>query len=181
MKLPLRWAAACVLVSFAGLGHAEEPAAAPGKSTWDQAANIRDAAERIAKLQRTQGAQAAVNFIDACYRTHSLAETYTAPFEGCIAQDYLLTKTLAQIYSRLPPEAREKIKAPSPDALAQAMGRRVVAAFSRYKVSATDAEAFKKLVDVYGAPIFLSIVFPDAAKEKGAPSPDGGKDKKSDK
>jgi hypothetical protein len=153
----------------------------PSKPTWDQAANIRDAAARIAKLQRAQGAQAAMNFIDACYRTHSLAEAYSAPFEACIAQDYLLTKTLTQIYSRLPPEARQKLKAPSPEALAQAMGHRVVAAFSQYKVPAADAEAFKKLVDEHGAPVFLRIVFPGAAKELGAPSSDGGEDKKSDK
>ncbi len=134
---------------------------APAASvTWDQPANIRDAAERIGKIQRAKGADGAVKFIDACYRTHGLASAYSAPFEGCIAQDYLLTKLLTRIYGRLSPEALRKIGAPSAELLAQSMGRRVVAAFSQYKVTAAEAEKFKVEVDRHGLPVFLKVVFP---------------------
>ena len=132
---------------------------------WDQPANIRDAAQRIGNLQRTQGADAAIRHIDACYRTHGLAESYRAPFEACIVQDYLVTKMLVQVYGRLPPDAHQRTGAPSADALAQAMGRRMVAAFSQYDVSASEAEAFKGEIDQYGLPVFLKIVLPQAAGE----------------
>ncbi len=175
---------------------AAEDAAAPTKGpeiTWDRAANIKDAAERIARIQRVKGAEGAIKFIDACYRTHGLAENYSAAFEGCIAQDYLETKLLTRIYSRLPHETLKKLNAPTAEALAQAMGRRVVAAFRQYKVPAADADAFKELVDQHGLTAFLKIVFPEAeaeidarektkAGEPGAGAPGGedttnGKDK----
>ena len=35
------------------------------------------------------------------------------------------------------------------------MGQRFVAAFSQYKMSIKDAEAFKKLVDKNGMPVFV--------------------------
>lgn len=149
-----------------------EPVVGP-KITWDRAANIRDAAERIGKIQRTQGADGAIKFIDACYRTHGLAENYSAAFEGCIAQDYLETKLLARIYSRLPAETLKKLGAPTADALAQAMGRRVVAAFKQYKVTAAQAEAFKTEVDTHGLEVFLKIVFPNMKSEgNDGPAPD---------
>ena len=59
---------------------------------WDQTANIKDAALRLAEMQRTQGATRAFEFIDACYKTHSLSSKYTKAFEACIAQDYLETQ-----------------------------------------------------------------------------------------
>jgi hypothetical protein len=77
--------------------------AAAEKPDWDQVANIKDAATRLAQMQRRQGAKRAFAFIDACYRTHSLSSKYTKAFEACIAQDYLETQVLAMIYSRLQP------------------------------------------------------------------------------
>lgn len=133
--------------------------------TWDRAANIKEAAERIGLIQRTRGAEAAIKHIDACYRTHGLASAYSAPFEGCIAQDYLQTKLLSRIYGRLPPEQLRKMGAPTANQLAQAMGRRVVAAFQQYKVSAADATAFQTEVDKVGMPVFLKTVFPNSAAE----------------
>ncbi len=155
--------AVVVIAGANGSLRAETPE--PGKATWDQPANIREAAERIAKIQRARGAQAAIQHIDACYRTHSLASAYSAPFEGCIAQDYLQTKMLTQVYARLPADQLQKLKAPTPDAMAQAMGRRVVAAFSQYNVSVASADEFKTLVDKHGLPVFLKIVFPKAAED----------------
>ncbi|MGE5266648.1 MAG: hypothetical protein ACM3L9_04695, partial [Deltaproteobacteria bacterium] len=115
--------------------------------------------------QRNRGAEAAIKHIDACYRTHGLASAYSAAFEACIAQDYMETKLLTRVYGRLPPERLQKMGAPTADQLAQAMGRRVVAAFSQYKVSAEDAEAFRAEVDKVGMPVFLKTVFPNAAAE----------------
>ncbi len=146
--------------------------------TWDRVANIKEAAERIGLIQRTRGAEAAIKHIDACYRTHGLASAYSAAFEACIAQDYMETKLLTRIYGRLPPERLRKMGAPTAEQLAQAMGRRVVAAFQQYKVSAADASAFQGEVDKVGLPIFLRTVFPNAAAEIDAL---GGKFDETDK
>ncbi|MDX2308273.1 MAG: hypothetical protein NW216_08555 [Hyphomicrobium sp.] len=141
------------------------PAAASSAVTWDQTANVRDAAERIAKIQRGGGAEAAFKHISACYRTHGLASNYSAPFEACIAQDYLHTRLLVKVYSRMQPDALKKMGAPTPDILAEAMGRRVTTAFKQYAISVAEAEKLKALVDAEGAPVFLKIVFPEAADE----------------
>ena len=85
--------------------------AAPGK--WDHTANIKDAATRLAKLHRREGSSGVLTFLDACYRTHLLASSYTAGLEACMAQDYMHTQILAQIYARLPAEDRAKSGAPS--------------------------------------------------------------------
>ncbi len=165
---------AAVGLALVILAHAGGPAVAqdappagvaPAAPKWDRAANIRDAAQRIGNIQRTRGAEAAIKFIDACYRTHGLASTYTAAFEGCIAKDYLESNLLVRIYSRLPPEQLKRIGAPTAQAIAQAMGRRVVAAFSQYKIGTVEAEAFKADVDKHGLPVFLKTVFPGSAGE----------------
>jgi hypothetical protein len=147
-------------------------AAPPPQPTWDRIANIKDAAARIGKLQKAKGAEAAYKFIDACYRTHSLAENYTAGFEACIAQDYLQTKMLVEIYERTPPEVLKRFRSPTPEALADTMGKRIIAAFAQYKITASDANAFKNMVDRHGVPVFIAIVFPEAARELEAKSKD---------
>jgi hypothetical protein len=167
------------------------PAAAATSITWDRTANIKEAAERIGLIQRTRGAEAAIKHIDACYRTHGLASAYSAAFEACIAQDYMETKLLTRVYGRLPPERLKKMGAPTADQLAQAMGRRVVAAFGQYKVSTEDAESFRAEVDKVGMPLFLKTVFPNAAaeidalgerfQEPGKAGPDTNSDKKKEK
>ncbi len=122
--------------------------------------NIKDAATRLAQMQRTQGATRAFAFIDACYRTHSLSSNYTKAFEACIAQDYLETQVLALIYSRMEPETLKKMGAPSPQLLAKTMGKRVAAAFANYGVPVKRVKAFKKLVDEEGFPVFFKALFP---------------------
>jgi hypothetical protein len=147
-------------------------AAPPGASaseaaTWDQVASIRAAAERLGRLHRARGAKAAYELIDNCYRTHTLASTYGEGFESCIAQDYLETRTLIQVYSRMPPEALHKLGVPSPQQLAESMGRRVSAAFHQYKKSQAYADQVRRLVDQHGLPVFLTIVFPEAVRTSG--------------
>ena len=81
--------------SVARAGTNPEPQQAPASdaATWDQAASIRGAAERIGRVHRARGATAAYELIENCYKTHSLASTYGEGFESCIAQDYLETRT----------------------------------------------------------------------------------------
>jgi hypothetical protein len=134
---------------------------------WDQVANVKDAATRLGKLQKRQGASKAFQFIVACYKTHGMATKYSKYFEACIAQDYIHTQTLALIYARVPPARLKKMGAPSPELLAQAMGQRVAGAFAKYSVSPADANAFKKLIDLHGFAPFNAIVFPKS--KSGAP------------
>jgi len=129
---------------------------------WDQVENIKEAATRLAQMQRTQGATKAFVFIDACYRTHSLSTDYTKAFEACIAQDYLETQILALIYSRMSPDALKRMGAPTPEMLAESMGRRVGAAFAKYKVTPDQIATFKRNVDEHGFPLFFQSLFPEA-------------------
>jgi hypothetical protein len=154
---------------IAGLALAGGPACATNTPEWDQVANIKDAALRLAELQRTQGATRAYAFIDACYKTHSLSSKYTQAFEACVTQDYLETQILALIYSRMKPEVLKKMGAPTPELLADAFGKRVTAAFATYKLPIERVEAFKKLVDEHGFPVFFQALFPTAQ----VPSPRG--------
>ncbi len=152
---------------------AEDPPAAP---TWDQVANIKEAALHLAQLQKTQGATKVFAFIDACYRTHSLSSQYTKPFEACIAQDYMETQILSIIYSRTPPDALKKIGAPSPKVLVQTMLRRVGAAFAQYKVPKDRILAFQRNLDEHGFPLFFKTVFPEAKMPERVPQPPVGED-----
>jgi hypothetical protein len=154
--------------------------AAAKEPDWDQVANIKDAATRLAQMQRTQGATRAFSFIEACYKTHSLSSNYTKAFEACIAQDYLETQILALIYSRMPPETLKKMGAPSPEVLAKTMGQRIAAAFATYDVPVARVKAFKKLVDEHGFPVFFKALFPGVdmpVPKHGPPSPDDKKKK----
>ncbi|MFA5949416.1 MAG: hypothetical protein WC807_03960 [Hyphomicrobium sp.] len=134
--------------------------------SWDRPASIKGAAERLARLHRAQGPKGAYKFIDACYKTHSLASKYGEAFESCIVQDYLETNMLLQLYSRIPPETLQQLNAVTPQELADTMGRRIVAALKTYELPIAHAEELKRLVDQHGAPVFLSIVFPAAAKSE---------------
>jgi hypothetical protein len=129
---------------------------------WDQAANIKDAATRLAQIQRTQGATKAFQFIDACYRTHRLSSTYTKAFEACIAQDYLETQILTLIYGRLSPDTLKRMGAPTPQVLTATMLQRVGSSFAQYNVSKERIAEFKKNIDEHGFPLFFKTLFPDA-------------------
>lgn len=144
-----------------------EPGKEPESVTpeWDQVATIRGAAERLGRLHRTQGVKAAYDLIDACYRTHGLSSTYGEGYEICITQDYLETRTLMQVYSRMPPEILEKLGVPSPQELARGMSERISNAFGRYGKSQAYADNVKRLVDEHGFPVFLALVFPESAAD----------------
>ena len=167
-------ARAC-MISVALVVLAAPASAAPGK--WDHAANVKDAATRLAILHRREGSPGVLKFLDACYRTHLLASAFTQGLEACMAQDYMHTQVLATIYARLPAAQRAKTGVPSPQLIADGMGKRFVTAFSQYNVPVSETEAFKKLVDTQGFPVFLKAVFPKSAGQP-APDPDQPADKK---
>lgn len=157
--------------------------ASASKTDWDQVANIKEVATRLGKIQRRQGASKAFEFIVACYKTHGASSKYSKYFEGCIAQDYIHTQTLALIYANMPPATLKKMGAPSPQLLAQTMGQRVAGAFAKYDVKPDDANAFKKLVDKHGFAPFNAIVFPktkrdgaDVTDPNAPPEPDNKPD-----
>ena len=131
---------------------------------WDQIATIRGAADRLGRLHRAKGAKAAYDLIDACYRTHVLSSTYGEGFEICIVQDYLVTRTLMNVYARMPPEVLTKMGAPLPNQLAESMRQRVASAFGKYGKSQAYVDNLKDLVDKHGAPVFLAHVFPSTAE-----------------
>jgi hypothetical protein len=157
-----RTRAALALVAAGLIGLSTTSLVAAQDPKWDQVENIKEAATRLAQMQRTQGATKAFSFIDACYRTHSLSSEYTKAFEACIAQDYLETQVLALIYSRMSPEALKRAGAPTPQMLSESMGRRVGAAFGKYKITPQQVATFKKNVDEHGFPLFFQALFPDA-------------------
>ncbi len=136
------------------------PHASVAKETWDHVANIKDAAKRLGELHQREGSAGVLKFLDACYRTQMLASEYSAGLESCLAQDYMHSQVLAQIYARIPQEERVKMGTPAPEDIARGMGQRFVAAFSQYKISTKEADSFKKMVDKNGMPIFLKAVFP---------------------
>jgi hypothetical protein len=162
---------ATIAAIAATLLSAGSPALASPKVDWDQVENIKKAATQIGQLQRRQGATKAFELIVACYKTHGAASKYSRFFESCIAQDYMHTQTLAALYARMSPAALKKAGAPSPKMLADAMGQRVAGAFSKYEVPVTDANAFKKLVDKHGFPIYAKIMF-GKPKKGGQAKPD---------
>ena len=139
------------------------------KPAWDQTANIKEAANHLAKLHRAQGSQGVIKFLDACYRTHTLASEFNRGLEACMAQDYMHSQILAVIYAKVTPEDRAKSNFPSPEFIAKTMSARFASVFAQYKFTANETDALKKAVDTHGFPLFLKAVFPkgpDGAGEK---------------
>mgnify|MGYP007034350748 FL=1 len=136
-----------------------DPAGA-AKPAWDQTANIKEAANHLAQLHRAQGSQGVIKFLDACYRTHTLASEFNRGLEACMAQDYMHSKVLAEIYGRLPEDARGNRNVPTPELISKTMVARFAAIFSQYKFTKAQTDGFKASVDKLGFPIFLKAVFP---------------------
>jgi len=155
-----------LMIGWLVAGHA--PAMA--KPPWNQAANIREAAERLIELQRARGPLGTFKYIADCYRTHGLASRYSEAFEACIVQDYIHSTLTAALYQRIPKEEREKMRAPEPEALMQAMTQRIAQAFAQYKVPAGEAQAFLLLVNQHGLKEFGKLL-------SGEPAPGEGQDR----
>jgi hypothetical protein len=166
--IAVRSAGGAVAALLLALSIASAPAVA--KESWDHVANIKDAATRLAELHKRQGSQGVLKFLDACYRTQLLGSQFSQGLESCMAQDYMHSKVLAMIYARIPDAARMRMGTPSPEFIADSMKQRFDAAFRQYKMTAKDAEAFKKLVDKNGTPLFVKSVFPSSNDDSSAKS-----------
>lgn len=129
---------------------------------WDRVANVEAAASQIGDVQVQGGVEQAFRFISACYKTHGLASAYSKAFEGCIAQDYVVSQTLAKVYLRVPKEALDKIGAPTAEQIDRSFNARAADAFAQYKRTPEDALALRGIVEARGVPVFLKRVFPDA-------------------
>jgi hypothetical protein len=141
---------------FAQPAHAAKP-------SWDQKANIAEAATRLAQLHLRQGSQGVVKFLDACYRTHTIAERFTQGLEACLTQDYIHSQALAIIYARMPEAERTKQGMPSAEIITRMVAERMATVFQRYKIASPEADAFRKSIDLHGFPVFLKAVFPSAS------------------
>ena len=136
-------------------------AAKPG---WDRAKTVRVAAERLAELQKRQGAEAVAKFLDACYRTHTLASKFSEPLDTCMAQDLMFSEVLATVYGRLTPEARRERKLPSPEQISASLAARIGSVVTQYKLKDADTKALADAVAAHGMPIFLAAMFPKAGE-----------------
>lgn len=139
---------------------------------WDQAANVRAAATRLAEMQKRQGAEAVVKFLDACYRTHTLASQFSEALEGCLAQDLMFSHVLANIYARLPSRALKEQNLPSPQQISASVSKRVAAVATQYKLTEEQRKSILAAVETHGLPIFMKSVFPTA--ENRPPAKDNG-------
>lgn len=135
-------------------------AAAPD---WDRVENVREAAAQLVQRHRASGSTGVLKFLDACYKTHTIASKYTRALEGCLTQDYIHSRVLVSIYERLPEAARADPKLPKAGDIAHAVNGRFVSIFRQYKVTLADAEALKAAIEQHGVPIFLKDRFPAAA------------------
>ena len=159
-KLTTRGVFSGLLMAFCLIAVAGGPAPALAKETWNHVANIKDAAKRLAALHRREGSAGVLKFLDACYRTQMLSSEFSQGLESCMAQDYMHSQVLARIYAKIPQAERVRMGVPAPEDIAKGMGQRFVAAFSQYKISIKQAEAFKRMVDKDGMPLFMKAVFP---------------------
>jgi hypothetical protein len=135
----------------------EANAAAPA---WNQGENIKAAAKQLAEIQQRQGAEGAVRFISACYKTHGLASKYSKSYEGCVAQDYMQARALALVYARVDETTLKEKGIPTVQDVTQSLNVRMNAAFAKYQIASQDGQSFVRLVETLGVPVYLSIVFP---------------------
>ncbi len=155
---------AALLVSTQALAAAPSP-------DWNRVDNIKAAAAQIGEIQARGGVEQAFKFISACYKTHSLATKYSKAFEGCIAQDFIVSRALIEVYVRVPPETLQKMGAPTPEQLHHSFQGRAATAFAQYDVASKDVLALRDIAEKQGLPVFLKIVFPKS-DEKSSPQPE---------
>lgn len=158
--------AVSVLIVAAAGAHA-------GRS-WDRAANVGEAASRLVEMHRAQGSRGVMKFLDACYKTHTLSSEYKAALEACLAQDYMHTRVLVEIYSRLPEDARTSFDAPETAKIAQALNHRFNLVMQQYAIPETEALELKQSIEAHGLPVFVKGVMPQGENRPG--SDDGSKD-----
>lgn len=162
----MRYSLLAVAALAAPLAQAQ---AAASKPEWNQIENVKDAAKRMGELHRRQGSEAALKFLEACYKTHTIAEKYTEGLESCMAQDYMLSQMLAVVYSRVPDEKLKDMKAPTSEIIVRSMRGRFQAIFQQYKLTQPQADSLRDAVDKHGMPIFIKLVFPSTGDGTNGP------------
>jgi len=150
-------------------GGTSAPLRAAGDLAWDRIGNVEKAAAQIGEIQVRQGVEQAFKFISACYKTHGLASAYSKAFEGCIAQDYMVSKALVQIYSQIPNETLKMNGAPTAEQIDESFKKRASGAFALYKRTPADALALRGVVEQHGLPVFFKTVFPDGNGATSSP------------
>lgn len=154
---------ACVAMGNAlGASQAEETKVTPG---WDRVQTIRQAAQRIAVVHRSKGPAAAYKLIDACYRTHSLADLYTEGMEICIVQDYLQTQMVTRVIERMAPGTLARSGVQSPKELRKIMQIRIGKTLKMFDMPPTFGTEVMKLAEKHGSPVYLAVLFPEALRQ----------------
>lgn len=167
----LRMGFVALAVGLAGLTSEARAKNGPAQIDWDQVENVKSAAARIGRVQRSKGADVAMNLISNCYKTHTLFLTFSRGFESCLVQDHLQTRILVEVYGRLQPEALKRIGAPSKEVLVNANVTRFAASVAKYKLPKAYAHRIRKLADEHGWPVFVAIVFPELGAQQHKSKP----------
>jgi hypothetical protein len=150
-------------------------AAAKARISWDRASNVKEAALRVAEMQKTRGALGTFKFIADCYKTQTLNENYTRFLESCVVQDIIHSRATAAVYAALSPEQRRETGVPEPELLNKSMLDRVGSTLGQFKVSLADIQALMKIVDQQGMSEYAKARFPgetrgnDAARDGSRP------------
>ena len=139
------------------------PCEAGIRPDWNRISTIKEAATRIAILQRDSGPKAVFRSIDDCYKRVAQAAKHGEALEACIAQDYLVSHVLAERYLKLSPAVLEELAGATPEDLMVAMGLRIASATKDFPISFPFVEKLKGQIDSYGHPVYVGIAFPDPA------------------
>ena len=152
--------AADYLVMAAWLAFLKSRLLLPREEKQGDTMSAEEAAQRLSMLHKRSGSEGVLKFLDACYRTHTIATNFSAALEGCMAQDYVHSRVLVAVYARVPEAVRAERKLPSPEAIAGAMNSRFAAIFEQYKLKPNDVEALQAAFETHGVPIFVKSAFP---------------------
>jgi hypothetical protein len=136
------------LLGFVVLGVSS--VAHPQWASWDQPAHIREVSAELANRVRAKGADQVSAEIERCYRDQEKASTLVKPLEKCVIQDVIHSWVTAGVYGRLSKENLAKVNLPSPDAVVQAMSKRVTDVFRRHKIPEDKAREFIQVVRQQG-------------------------------
>jgi hypothetical protein len=131
-------------------------------ATPDQVNNVQKAAAEIAAIQAKNGADGAFAAINECYKRElAHAAALTPGLEACLAQDMIVSKITAAVYTRRSAEGLRIAGGAEPDAVIKAMTQRVVGTFVRFKVSEDDVLAFGRIVQTQGMEAYGKQRFPN--------------------
>jgi hypothetical protein len=127
-------------------------------ASWDQSAHIRETSAELAKKVGAKGADSVSAEITQCYRDQSRASGLTKPLERCLIQDAVHSWMTAGVYSRVSKETLQKMNLPSPEAILEAMSKRVISIFTRYGIPQDKALGFMESVRQLGIAAYGQVL-----------------------